>query len=136
LDKQKFAKAAADCKKVTKWLKIPIQFEYDNNEPPVFSNTEIRFNGVNDEGHETFSVSQVYSPSFRQEKDGKLFHFCKTARKNYDTAVTACLIVLKHYFKDDFMVSSDGNPEEWGEGRHACQASLNYGEIPLVDQTT
>jgi hypothetical protein len=134
LDKEKFKKAAQDCKKVTQWLNIPIQYEYDTPKPPVFSDTEIRFNGVNDEGHETFTVHQVYSPSYRQEKDGKLFHFCKTARKEYDTAVTACLIILKHYFGDDFKVSSDGQPEEWGEGRHACQACLSYGEIPLDEK--
>ena len=36
LDKTNFAKASADCKKVTEWLKIPIQYEY-NDARPLYS---------------------------------------------------------------------------------------------------
>lgn len=132
LDKEKFNKAAADCKKVTAWLKIPIQYECDNPESPVFNNDLIRFNGVEDDGHETFYIDQIFD-GYRQERNGKLFHFCKTARKPYDTAVTACLIVLKHHFGDDIKISSDGNPENWQDALNAVQTCLEYGEIPIKE---
>lgn len=133
LEKEKFAKAAADCKKVAAWLKIPVQVESDEPEEPVFSESLIRFNGVNEDGHDTFVIPQVFFPSFRQEKDGKLFAFCKTARKPYDTLVTACLTILKHYF-DDIDVKSDGYAPEWEEGVNAVCHCLGYGNNSFIKE--
>ena len=135
LDPEKFKAASEDCKKLTISLNIPIQFECDDPEPPIFNELAIRFNGVNDDGHETFLVEQKFIPHYyRQEKNGKLFAFCKTARKPYDTAVTACLIILKHHFGDDFVVTSDGYTEEWQDGLNACIEYLGYGKIPFEKQ--
>lgn len=138
LDREKFQKASNDCKLVTDYLRskgIYIQFEYHEPEPPVFSNEEIRFNGPDEDGHETFYIAQTFCEDFRQPADdGKLFAFCKTARKPYDTAVTACLIILKHHLGDDFRVSSDGDPEDWQAGLDAVQSVLNYGEIPIAQR--
>lgn len=39
------------------------------------------------------------------------FQFCKTARKPYDTAVTACLLLAKHHFGSAIEITSDGGPE-------------------------
>lgn len=120
LDVDKFKKASADCKKVADWLRIPIQYEYNRDEPPVFDWNLIRFNGVGDDGHETFYVQRICTESFQ---------FCKTARKEYDTVVVACLIVLKHYFGDDIVISSDGDVKDWQLGLNACQKCLGYGKI-------
>lgn len=85
-----------------------------------------------DEGHETFVIAQVHNDRFpQQDEEGRYFAFCKTARKEYDHAVTACLIVLKHYFENDLVVKSDGYPDEWHGGLHAVQECLGYGEIPF-----
>jgi hypothetical protein len=134
MNKDKFKKASQDCKSVTDFLRTKgtmIQFESDTPEPPVFDDTEVRFNGVDDEGHETFCIQQTFEGYRQVQDDGKLFEFCKTAFKQYDIAVTACLIVFKHHFGDDFRVSSDGNTEDWLAGKDACQAVLGYGEVPF-----
>lgn len=82
----------------------PLVFEYD--EPwsaPEISEENIIFNGVEDDGHETF----VLSP-------GKGFSFCKTAYKPYDVVVTAILALADHY--NICSVSSDGNKDDWQAG--------------------
>ena len=83
-----------------------------------------------DRGCETFLISQTYKPSYRQETNGKLFSFCKTRGLEYDTAVTACLIVLNHYLGDDMDINSDGDTKDWQDGLKACQECLGYGKIP------
>lgn len=111
--------------------RIPIQFECDAPETPIFSDSLIRFNGVDDDGHETFYIDQIFGGTYKQWRDNKVFAFCKTARKPYDTIVTACLIILKHYLGDDIKISSDGHPEEWQNGLNACKERLSYGELPF-----
>lgn len=64
----------------------------------------IRFNGVDDDGHETFLVDK--SPSSNWE-------FCKSARKPYDAAVGCCLIILKNANPKKFTFRSDGGYEDW-----------------------
>jgi len=81
-----------------------LAYEYDIPEPAKFTDTLIRFNGVDDAGHETFSIS---SDCMAQG-----FDFCKTAEKPYDIAVCACLIICKHWFPD-IKVSSDGDMGDW-----------------------
>jgi hypothetical protein len=136
LDETKFKAAVADCKKVTDWLGekwgIHVQFEYDDDSPAVFEDKLIRFNGSMEGGCETFAIEQTFpEDGYRSLDDtGKLFDFCKTRGYEYDTAVTACLIVFKHHLGDEFRVTSDGDKPDWQEGLKACQEALGYGEIP------
>ncbi len=74
-----------------------IEYECDVPEAPQLDAECVRFNGVGDLGHETFYFSH---------QDRTDFEFCKTARKPYDTAVCACLLVLEHY--GPIGLSSDG----------------------------
>ena len=60
---------------------IALSEEYDINDIPVVNDEEIRFNGYNDEGHETFYATRRAQP----------YAFCKTARKPYDPVVVAIL---------------------------------------------
>lgn len=73
-----------------------IQFESHINKEPIVSKKEIRFNGIDEDGHETFFVE--FNDS----------NFCKTASKPYDLPVCEVLLVLKHHYKDDFELDSDG----------------------------
>src|SRR5712692_8898617 len=68
-----------------------IQYEYDAAKLPVVNKTEIRFNGIGENGHETFHFTV---------QDGTVA-FCKTARKPYDEIVMKVLIVLKYVLKDE-----------------------------------
>lgn len=76
---------------------------------PIFNETEIWFNGESklDMDHETFCISW---------KDNDAFGFCKTARKPYDLLVCLSLLsFLDHYESEIFVLSSDGDAEDWQE---------------------
>jgi hypothetical protein len=63
----------------------------------------ISFNGVEDDGHETFFLQN--SPKFR---------FCKTARKPYDKAVCLAILHVKSVAPKSIRISSDGDwDDEW-----------------------
>lgn len=73
----------------------------------------VRFNGRGpDLDHETF----VWPPRldeppqlWRGEDDGKVFTFCKTARKPYDKVVVACLLAALHELGDAIDIHSDAS---------------------------
>ena len=80
--------------------------------------------------HETFSLPQKMGKEYLQESSdhpGLYFECCKTAFKPYDIAVTAALIVAKHYLGDQISVSSDGEEAQWFDGQMLCQTVLDYG---------
>lgn len=83
------------------------------------------FNGVGEDSRETFMIWQKRRPldSWQSAKD-RGGDFCKTARKAYDVAVTACLIYLESYYPERFEVSSDGKPEDWQAGLALARRAL------------
>jgi hypothetical protein len=100
--KEGYDKALPILKKILKRHKDLIQHEYDDDSAPVCDEEGLFFNGIGDDGHETF-VMDI--------NNAIKFAFCKTERKDYDCAVCECLIVLKHFVKG-FNFSSDGNFDE------------------------
>jgi hypothetical protein len=97
LNKNDFEKAIPIIRDIIERHKDVLCYEYDMPDAePVCDKEMIRFNGVGDEGHETF----MFTP------DAEEFSFCKTARKDYDIAVCECLIILQHFTSVE--VSSDG----------------------------
>jgi len=109
LDSDSFGKAQKDCKTICDILKnkhdIHIQAEYNDDDPPLFGDNLIKFNGMGDDGCETFFIS-LYETGYS---------FCKTARQYYDLAVQCCLLILHHYFQENFVISSDGNKKDWNK---------------------
>lgn len=83
------------------------------------------FNGVGEDAHETFMIWQKRRPleSWQSAKD-RGGDFCKTARKFYDVAVTACLCYLESVYPERFNVSSDGRAHEWQEGLALARRAL------------
>lgn len=86
--------------------------EYNYPSTPPFLDEfrpKIRFNGKQEDGHETFSVDLEHTEKFQ---------FCKTARKSYDLPVCEALLVLRWHIPG-FTVSSDGDGggglETWDE---------------------
>lgn len=69
----------------------------DKGTKPLVSFSEISFNGVDDDHHETCLI----------EKRGCNFAFCKTAHKPYDKVVVKVLKMAKK-INPDFVPSSDG----------------------------
>lgn len=53
------------------------------------------------------------------------FGFCKTAQKPYDKYVVACLIIAKSIFGKDVTISSDGDLEEWQEGKALAEQAMD-----------
>ena len=106
--------------------------------PDVFkddSGAHVMFNGLADESHETFSIDQKRAPlESWQAKDRRGWGFCKTARKPYDVAVTACLIYLESVYPDHYSVSSDGDTDDWQAGIALARCALprldNVLDIP------
>jgi len=80
--------------------------------------------------HESFVVPQSHKPYAEwdePDENGRYFSFCKTAFKPYDLSVQACLIVLACRFPGKFLVSSNGDWENWVEATEFVQARLGYG---------
>lgn len=69
----------------------------------------IEMNGKQDLGHETFYLRSTFKESIG-------FHFCKTARKPYDTLVVACLSILHYYLNEFIEIDSDGEASELQDG--------------------
>ena len=94
------------------------------------------FNGIGEEAHETFWLPKT----LREQTGGDdftknntyHFHFCKTARKDYDILVVASLVILKNNIKDDIELSSDGDFEEWHEGMELAKKYTKFRKT-LVD---
>jgi len=91
---------------------------WDSEGEMTVNDEEIRFNGVEDDGHETMALGV----------DTEGFNFCKTARKPYDLAVTSLLIVASQHLGELISVSSDGYLSEWKEAMELCQSTLGYGQ--------
>jgi len=107
-----------------------IQYEADVQKEPFLTDTEIRFNGVGEDGHETFHFN--IHDDYRTE-DGRVFAFCKTAKKPYDAIVMRVLITLKYFLRDGLNVSSDGSfGDEWIQTR--TEMADKYGMTTYVDE--
>jgi len=81
-----------------------IQAESDDPSPFLITNDHIRFNGVGDEGHETFDLSRINVGEFE---------FCKTANKPYDKFVVFVLILVHNLAPGCYIITSDGNGIDW-----------------------
>ena len=88
--------------------------------PPELNNDRIAFNGVEDEGCETFILC-------REPADG----FCKTNQRPYDLLVAAALIVATHHAPAVYTVRSDGHDFEWSPALSFVRRVLREGyELP------
>lgn len=83
----------------------------------------IHYNGVLDDGHETFYIKAEKS-GITNEPGMVGFAFCKTAAKPYDVVVVASLLALKDRLKADVKVSSDGDVADWQDGHRLASKAL------------
>jgi hypothetical protein len=128
---RKFKAASDDCRKLCEHLHRSngpaLREDSDETSEPLFDRDIVKLNGVGEDGHETFVV-------VREAPD---LTFCKTARKPYDLAVCACLIIFRHHIGEKFEVSSDGDDDEenWPAARAICQHLFGYGsEFELINR--
>jgi len=92
------------------------------------SDTTIQFNGIGNEGHETFGFTKE-KPGY----DNEFFEFCKTARKPYDLAVGLVLLITKNHAPNSIKISSDGGwDDDWMQIRTSYNAIFDwYPECPF-----
>lgn len=88
--------------------------------------------------YETFSLEQSKQLQVYQKDDidqtGYTFDCCKTNFKPYDLAVNVCLVIAKHYLKDQIKVLSDGDLEQWQDAIQLCDHFLGYGSDFSLDE--
>ena len=107
-----------------------LNFECDDNRPPIVNHKEIRFNGIGEDGHETFLLMKNNShPDWGDKSEPMVFNFCKTARKPYDVYVTAILFIASQILGDHISISSDGYVSEWQEGIALANRKLGTNYI-------
>lgn len=107
--------------------KIKLVYEYNADTPPEVNGSAIRFNGFQDEGHETFVLEKkMPKPEPWQSNQNEYFCFCKTARKSYDLAVGLVLLTASDLSEGVISVSSDGDwNSEWVEIRRVYEELFN-----------
>tara|TARA_R110002012_G_scaffold139316_2_gene296582 strand:- start:540 stop:1100 length:561 start_codon:yes stop_codon:yes gene_type:complete len=119
-----------------------------NGDPDTFTinNEEIRFNGIGEDGHETFLITKKKpaKPDYEEQevydKRGA-FDFCKTARKPYDKYVVAVLCAIYNMFGHYNMtpmssIMSDGKSDDWKEGMFHAVRSTREEEMSIPFQET
>jgi hypothetical protein len=113
-----FANLGEAARKIIAAVELPLAWEYDEpKKPPQIDLGVIRFNGVGDDGHETFYLPRVNErPEWSSERRGDVFRFTKTAYKPYDLVVTAILIAADAIAPGALAISSDGGPNDWQAG--------------------
>lgn len=82
---------------------------------PLICKDAIRFNGLGNEGHETFYL------------DIGSRGFCKTNEKPYDKYVVAILAIIE-YYHPSFVWRSDGNADDLAEGRAIAEKFCKYAK--------
>lgn len=121
---QEWDEITAIFKKLMKATKLPIQYERDEPQKPEVSKTKIWFNGIDDDGHETFCL----------RPNELSFKFCKTARKPYDRTVIACLIIAHNIAPAAWDISSDGTQKEWNAVEDWMEPLLKQTfKVPTID---
>ena len=98
-----------------------LQYDEDINEPVEITDKTIRFNGVGNDGHETFLFS----------RDSPGFNFCKTNEKPYDLAVCIVLLLVNTHCPDAWKIESDGTQDDW----EAAMKWLEDNAIPFRNPT-
>ena len=104
--------------------KVAVSFEYDIAQPPQVDSEAIRFNGVLDDGHETFEIGNSQDEPREPYPGGsKGFAFCKTAQKPYDLPVCMVLMSIARHAPGAMRISSDGDwNHEWKQARETYEA--------------
>jgi len=122
------------------FLKLQLYSELNINKE------EIRFNGIGEDGHETFLITKKkrakadYEEQHAYDKKGA-FNFCKTAHKPYDKYVVAVLCAIYNMFGHYNMtpmseITSDGNSDDWKEGMFHAVRSTREEEMSIPFQET
>lgn len=94
---------------------------------------EIIFNGIGEDGHETFHVTRLKPAIASWDHEGQdkkqSFGFCKTNRKYYDDYVIAVLAIIDHLAPGVLLITSDGEEEDWISGYNKAKKVLPNAQM-------
>ena len=105
LSQDKWDNLTKDVKELFVDSKDTIQLNDDDSDFPKVNGDIIFFNGIANDGGETFVFTRK-----RQNT------FCKTFQRPYDKYVVAVLLLAKLHFGDEVNVRTDGNKSDWKKG--------------------
>jgi len=118
---EKYQRAIAECAKLARVWNIehakggPLDAErlsgFSAHTAPKQAYGGLQLNGKGENAHEPFEMREHFKQNIENGHG-----YCKTARKPYDTVVTACLAVLKYRLGNAIEVSSDGYQDDWDAG--------------------
>lgn len=101
---ERFKAAVQDCRKVCQSERFSSQLAgWDGVGDPIFTETQLSFNGVEELAGETFSIEREGTPGI---------YSCKTEGLPYDAAVRCCLLILRHYVPEEIEISDDGRDKD------------------------
>lgn len=126
-DNKQYQTALIECRRIIRDSPVLLA-GWDGTGKPELRNG-FNFNGAGDDAGETFAMGKVPNGGD---------WYCKTNRAPYDVIVVACLCVLQDRLGSQISVGSDGDPDEWEDGRSFAQDTLNRNvSIPqdVIDQT-
>jgi len=134
LDQKAFDLWVGDVEKIILEGNVPLgDYEGKPGSRPTINRKVVGLNGVGDAAHETFYIDRVMEvPEYQRSEHptGPFFAFCKTARKDYDSVVTASLIALHDRFGETISISSDGEWAEWMPGRALYEKAIGKEPVP------
>ncbi len=139
-DPTKLVEAGREMAKVVEGATVPLAdgFGEPGTVPRLDSDTgTVWFNGVEDEGYETFGWPPSLEHPSRDDPNWT-FGFCKTAWQPYDHVVVACLLAAQRVLGDQIRISSDGSVEDfldqtdsWNESARSLY-TRTFGEPPMA----
>ena len=115
LDEEKFGEFSKICQTLIDELNVPL-------DDITINDKLIRFNGVDDDSHETFH--------FSLDKSG--FNFCKTNLKPYDLVVCGCLYVAKIIFDDSIKINGDCDESEDLENIQSVKSIIRNNNLNKI----
>jgi hypothetical protein len=115
LDEEKFKDFSSTCQILIDVINIPL-------EDVIIDERRVRFNGVGEDGHETFNFSL----------DKTCFNFCKTNAKPYDVVVSGCLYIAKLLFSDSIKINQDCDPSDDEENIQIVRSIIRNNKLNKI----
>ena len=112
--------------------------DHKHDQKLEINNKTILFNGIKNDGHETFVLGKKIKPTSWKSrggcfKKGEEFQFCKTAYKPYDKYVVAVLCYINAVAPDACKITSDGWKHEWQNGlnlaHYICDKAVRFNSL-------
>lgn len=146
MEEAAFREWAADCRTIIESASLPAGFRPktesesgtkgqivirgpDGHGEPVVSDHSIALNGDASTGleNEPFHVekSVPVGPRQRLDEAGRVFEYCKTGGKPYDTVVDACLIAMQNRFGSVVAVDADSEAKRLDAGQKLYAATFS-----------